>query len=332
MSVRPLSRRLLAATAALGLSALGVTAASTAVAGASGAPDPSDRAEVAACADAGSPSARVKEGYAGTDPNSLTRAESLALDRDLQARMAERGVAATAAAIEALGPAKTITVDVHVHLIRRSDGSGGATRAMVDRQIAVLNAAYSGRAGGAATPFRFRLASLDVSRNTQWYNWGHAEEFAAKRALHRGGQDDLNLYVTGFRNRSLLGYAHFPGRVPDVRDGVVVFDQSLPGGSVARYNEGDTGVHEIGHWLGLQHTFQNGCATPGDGVDDTPYQNDGNNIFFCNNTADTCPRRPGLDPVHNYMSYGNDPCLDQFTPGQADRMLRVWLAYRAPSV
>jgi hypothetical protein len=111
-------------------------------------------------------------------------------------------------------------------------------------------------------------------------------------------------------------------------DGLVVLNDSLPGGSAAPYNEGDTATHEIGHWLGLFHTFENGCTAPGDEVDDTPYQADGDNIFFCDETLDTCPQ-PGTDPVHNFMSYGDDPCLDMFTQGQAQRMIQTWLAYRA---
>ena len=62
-------------------------------------------------------------------------------------------------------------------------------------------------------------------------------------------------------------------------------------------------------------------------MSDTPYQDDGDNIFFCDESDDTCPA-PGRDPVHNFMSYGDDPCLDEFTPGQADRMLLSWQMLR----
>ena len=96
---------------------------------------------------------------------------------------------------------------------------------------------------------------------------------------------------------------------------------------VAPYNQGDTATHEVGHWLGLLHTFENGCVQPGDAVEDTPYQANGLNIFECDESLDTCAQ-PGTDPVHNFMNYSNDLCLDRFTPGQSRRMTDTWLAFR----
>jgi hypothetical protein len=113
---------------------------------------------------------------------------------------------------------------------------------------------------------------------------------------------------------------------------VVLDFRTLPGGSavyeagglVYDYSHGDTGTHEVGHWLNLFHTFDGGCSR-GDEVADTP--DEASPDYDCTEGRDTCPS-PGLDPIHNYMDYSDDLCLTEFSDGQRDRMVSSWAEYR----
>ena len=307
-------------TLAAGLLIVGGPASSSA------AGSPAGAASVAECTTVTQSNARSRPGKSGSDPNDLDQRQVLAAEAAVAQRLAAKGL--TAGSRIAL---PKITIDVRVHVITRNDGSGGVSTAAIRRQIDVLNTAFAGEtyAGSAPTVFRFATKSIDYTRNTDWYDWSldfDDDDAKAKAALHKGGLDDLNLYITGLQD-GLLGYATFPFDTTLVDDGVVLLNASLPGGGAVPYDEGDTATHEVGHWLGLYHTFENGCTAPGDAVSDTPYQFDGQNIFFCNESDDTC-LAPGKDPVHNFMSYGDDPCMDRFTPGQSLRMGLAWLAFR----
>jgi hypothetical protein len=155
-----------------------------------------------------------------------------------------------------------------------------------------------------------------------------AEEQAAKAALRRGTGETLNFYTANLPG-GLLGWATFPNWYSGdaISDGCVNHYGSVPGGSLSPYNEGDTGTHEVGHWMGLYHTFQGGCSD-GDLVADTPATESNSGCPVGN---DSCPNEPGLDMIENFMDYTYDSCMDTFTTGQFTRMQTMWNTYRAGS-
>lgn len=215
-------------------------------------------------------------------------------------------------------------VPVYFHVIQSStNANGGVTDTMINNQMAVLNSAFTG------TNISFNLVAIDRTTNDAWFTvaQGSTQETAMKSALRKGGKESLNLYTANIGN-GLLGWATFPSSYASnpLKDGVVVLNASLPGGTAAPYNLGDTGTHEVGHWAGLFHTFQGGCAKNNDGVDDTPQEK--SPAFGCPVGRDTCTRNAGVDPIYNFMDYTDDACMNTFTAGQTTRMNQMMTTYR----
>lgn len=224
------------------------------------------------------------------------------------------------------------TVPVVVHVISAEDGRGDVSDARVREQVEVLNTAYQGgyASGSEATDTGFGFDLVDVTRTADdtWFAGFHEHRESIQAELREGGAETLNLYTVDL-GEELLGYSSFPQEysAEPAQDGVVVAYDSLPGGDRERFNLGHTATHEVGHWLGLFHTFQNGCTSPGDYVDDTPYEREA--AVGCPEERNSCPSQPGRDPVHNFMNYSDDACMTHFTPGQAERMVEHWEAFRS---
>ncbi len=233
--------------------------------------------------------------------------------------------------------AGSVTVPTYFHVVLPAAEENNGSRAedrltrMVNSQLAVLNEAYAGRRGktaSAATPFRFALQGIDFAYNDAWYAVVPGkDEREMKAATRIGGKESLNIWTANIGD-DLLGWATFPKSSLDPSDGVVILDESMPGGTAGKYALGDTLPHEVGHWLALFHTFQGGCNGPGDQVADTAAE--AYPQFDCPaDSTDSCPKAPGTDPIHNYMDYTQDSCMYQFTPGQVARMSDAWAQYRA---
>jgi hypothetical protein len=210
-----------------------------------------------------------------------------------------------------------ITIPVAMHIIRTNNGQNDVSDARIATQISVLNAAF------ANTNFQFVLVHTCRVNNSTWFYHDRAtDEGPMKQNRAVSPATTLNFYTCSPTGN----YAVFPWDYAEssYMHGVVCHHANVAGGSTPYFNDGDIGVHEVGHYTGLYHTFQNGCAG-GDLVADTPPE--ASSASGCPEGRDTCGD-PGVDPIHNFMDYTYDYCKDHFTAGQATRMYEQMALYR----
>lgn len=237
-------------------------------------------------------------------------------------------------------------IPVVVHVIH-DGGTNNISDAQIQSQITVLNEDYrrmlgtNGYGTGVDTEIEFCLARKDpqgkctngiVRIKSPLANHQTYQRSMLKQLSFWDNTRYLNIYVVKNINNGsgTAGYASFPGGPPD-EDGIVVRHDYFGKTGTAAATLGRTTTHEVGHWLGLYHTFNGGCGvdecTDGDYVCDTPPAANPN--FGCP-TINSCSNDvPNVnDQIQNYMDYSNDNCKNLFTAGQKQRMRASLLSFR----
>lgn len=234
-----------------------------------------------------------------------------------------------------------ITFDVYVHVIRKSDQTGNLQRSTVEKQIDILNGGFRGDiplysecqgqgqqftyGGTYATPLRFKLREIIYHQDNDAFDLSGSDDLRRRERI--GGCDVLNIYTGDYGD--FLGKATSPQNCAgDTQgDSVIINYKSFPDlKMLPDYNQGDSLIHEVGHWLGLYHTFKGGCQDPnGDYITDTPFEDTPSS--GCQIGRDTCVF-DGEDPIHNFMDYSYDCCLYRFTQGQSEWMADMAEIYR----
>lgn len=181
---------------------------------------------------------------------------------------------------------------------------------------------------------QFKLAARDPNGNAtsgilrynrSSRNWGTNNDI---KNPEKGGvlpwnpSNYLNIWVSTIGD-GILGYASFPGCAATL-DGIVVDNTAFGTTGTARFpfNKGRTCAHEIGHWLGLFHTW--GDRECGDDlVADTPMQKHAHIGDITTPQYSDCTGLIQLDMTMNFMEYVNDASMWLFTEGQKKRMRTI---------
>ncbi len=226
----------------------------------------------------------------------------------------------------------TFCIPVVFHVLRNDAGTiGDVSNEDLHRQLNILNQDYnalplSNGEDGTVINVRFSLVAV--------YRWNDSDGLNDTGDYWTGRAIDPHRYLNIYTNSAsgFLGYANIPqspslGSVGSVSDRVVLNWEYVGTGGFP-YDLGRTGTHEVGHYLGLLHTFQDGCddagcLVSGDLICDTTSESTAH--FGCTDTA-TCGTP---DPIHNYMNYTDDFCMEEFTPQQA-RRIRCTLEHWRP--
>lgn len=252
--------------------------------------------------------------------------------------------------------AEVIRIPVVVHVIHNQANNAilgtNISDEQIYSQIKVLNEDYRRKTGtmgfnsntiGADTEIEFFLANIDPDGKP---TSGITRSYTVKSSFNIINDNDrlamsnlsfwdsnkyLNIWVAPFSS-GYIGYGEFPfaetvegldSEADENLDGVYIdyttFGKKIGTNTKGLYSFGRTATHEIGHWLGLYHTWgDERCGT--DYVADTPQAAAANGGSVCKDVFSSCTGTRTRNLIEDYMDYSPDSCMNIFTQGQKDRM------------
>ena len=295
--------------------------------------------------------------------------EAIALDPSLRNHLHELASQGAQATVHAK---VQITIPVVIHIIH-DNGVGNISDAQAQSALDVLNRDYNrtnldavNTRNTSTAPFApiaanvgitFILAKLDPNGNCTngierrsapglTYNTGDECKSTANGGLSAWPVNKyLNIWVVNSINSSgsagiVLGYAYLP-YFPNGNNYGILIRADRMGTIGLSVDSGRTLTHEMGHTLGLSHTFDSGfgggasgchaddCSNNGDYACDTPPSDVA--TFNCSTSQNSCTQIPTnddfgidvLDQIENYMSYDGG-CQNMFSLGQKNIILNAF--------
>lgn len=273
---------------------------------------------------------------------------------------------------------ETIFIPIVFHIINDGTASpvANVTDAQIINALVILNNAFvnqNSHINGVNCKFQFCLAKADQSNNpingiTRHYSSKQyflpfeidpitgemLDDIDLKSYGFMPSDKYLNIWIADIRDLDHLtntitdGVGYTLGPIESraffyFRDGIVLNYKRVGSTGTAANQDpislGKTLVHEVGHWLGLEHTFEyttvlcenSNCLSDGDKVCDTPPVF--RNAFFDPQISSTsCAYRDDCNgnfiSAENYMEYNYDNCRNFYTQGQKDLMRYNCMTYR----